>query len=506
MILKSTKPRIAVGGIEHETAGFFEGNTTLSEFKERRVSSKDFLELSGEENTVIDGFVCGVKELNFTFAPLVWYRGGRGGYIAGPKASQETFQVLLSDLIENLSYQMPIDAVLLSLHGSFAVEEIDDADGKVIEAVRDFVGQEIPIIVVHDLHCNITSKSVNSSDIILVSKTYPHVDMHECGKNAVYLLKSIFEGILKPTMAFKQIPILWNAKKMITSEKPMSEAISKLSYFNSKPGVVSSSIGVGYQWIDSPAVGASTIIVTNDNLDRARKYADELSGWIWERRADWVNPSLKPLKALKLGEKIGEYPIILADQADNSGGGAPGDSTELLRLFLKLKLEKAAILYLVDPEAAKNAHEIGVGGILKMKIGGYSHYLCGPPVKVSAKIMALTNGEFYYDGPYLKGVREFVGPTAWIKQNEVSIILTTHKQQPIDQALCRILGLDCKEMKYLGIKSTGHFRSGFESIAGSIFNVECNGLFSQDFSKLPYKNLGRPVYPLDKNIKFLSSD
>ena len=174
-----------------------------------------------------------------------------------------------------------------------------------------------------------------------------------------------------------------------------------------------------------------------------------------------------------------------------------------MRLFLKLKLEKAAILYLVDPEAAKNAHELGVGGILKMKIGGYSHDLCGPPVKVSAKIMALTDGEFYYDGPYLKGVREFVGPTAWIKQNQVSIILTTQKQQPIDQALCRKLGLDCKEMKYLGIKSTGHFRSGFESIAGSIFNVDCNGLFPQDFSKLPYKNLGRSVYPLEKNIEFL---
>ena len=135
---------------------------------------------------------------------------------------------------------------------------------------------------------------------------------------------------------------------------------------------------------------------------------------------------------------------------------------------------------------------------MKRHIGGMSHVKCGPTVLVDAEVIALSDGKFVYDGPMWEGVKETMGPSAWIRQNGVSIVLISLKKQPVDLAFCRKLGMECSKMKFLGIKSTGHFRSGFESIAGSIFNVDASGLFTQDFREIPYSRLGRPVYPIQK--------
>ena len=494
------KRKIAVGGIEHETAGFLPGETPLEDFLNSRVVAKDLLQRSGTSNTVVDGYISGIKQNGWELAPLVWYKAQ-----SGAPASTETFEILLKELLENLKSQLPLDGVLLSLHGAFAAKAIDDADGRVLKEVRKIVGISCPILAVHDLHCNITEESVEAADIIIVMRTYPHVDMHERALEAVDLMTKMIDGSIKPSMAFRSLPILWSAPKMIDAQNPMRAAIRELECFNQKPGVVSCSLGVGFQWIDSPAVGASTIVVTNDDHESANNYVDQLSAWVWEKRQDWISQPLKAKEALDQGERIGKYPVIFADQADNTGGGAPGDSTEILRMFIDQSLEQAAILYMVDPESASVAHEIGIGGKLKRTIGGISHVKCGPPVFVDAEIIALSDGHFVYDGPMWEGVEESLGPSAWIRHKGVSIILISHKQQPVDLAFTRQLGLDCSKMKYLGLKSTGHFRSGFEPIAGSIFNVDASGLFSQDFHDLPYTRLGRPMYPLQQDLSSFRS-
>ena len=284
---------------------------------------------------------------------------------------------------------------------------------------------------------------------------------------------------------------------MIDSEAPMCEAVARVVEANSRDGVVSASLGVGYQWVDSSAVGASTVVVTDDDLPRAQAEADAMAGWVWDRRADWVSPTLQPAVALELGEATGAFPIVLADQADNTGGGAPGDGTEVLRLFVERDLEQAAVLYVVDPQAAALAHQAGLGATIDVEVGGRSHQKLGPPVPMRAEVAGLSDGRFVYDGPMWKGLDDEVGPTAWLKQQGVSVVVISLPQQPVDLALCRTLGMNPAEFRYLCVKSTGHFRSGFEPIAGSIHNVDAKGLLGQSFSDLPYQRLGRPMYPVD---------
>jgi microcystin degradation protein MlrC len=202
--------------------------------------------------------------------------------------------------------------------------------------------------------------------------------------------------------------------------------------------------------------------------------------------------------AIATGQAAGKYPIFLADHADNTGGGAPGDSTEILSTFRELKLRDAILLYLVDPEVAMAAHKAGVGNRLKTQLGGKSSPIQGPPLEVDAEIVAVTDGAFAYDGPMWAGLTGNMGPSAWLRFDDgISVVVVTAREQPFDPAFARTLGIDCTKMKYVAVKSAAHFRSGFEKLAGNIYNVDARAILTHDWGKLPYKKRTRKVYPLE---------
>jgi microcystin degradation protein MlrC len=483
--------RIAVGGIEHETNSFIAKPTLLEDFEKGTVRGAELARL-GEANTIVDGFVRGVRDCGLELVPLSWAKAQPGGL-----PSYETFMTLQDELLSRLRKVLPVDGVLLSLHGSFAAEEIDDADGHILQSVRELVGPKCPLIAVNDLHSNISREMVQAADALIVERTYPHIDMAERAIDGAKLIARILAGEVQPTMAYRSLPLLWSAPKMITAEPPMCDAIAQLTTLDQQPGVLSASLGVGFQWVDSPIMGTSTIVVTDGDQASAQQHADELADWVWQRRDDWQRQPLSPEDALQQAESIGRYPIILADQSDNTGGGAPGDSTEILRLLIQRNLQQAAVLYMVDPEVAAIAKQAGVGATVNVELGGKSHPLLGPPVPLQAEVQALSDGRFTYDGPMWAGVKEDVGDSALLRQGGLQVIVISERQQPIDLAFSRSLGLDCRKLRYIVVKSTGHFRSGFGPIAGSIHNVDAKNLLTQDFAKLPYKRLGRTVYPLD---------
>ena len=268
------------------------------------------------------------------------------------------------------------------------------------------------------------------------------------------------------------------------------------------PGVLSASAGVGYQWADSPTMGACVIVATDGDPAAAQRHAAELAGWVWGRRADWIAPSVSVPDAIAAGRALGEFPVILADQGDNTGGGAPGDATHVLRHFLGHGFAAALVLYIVDPDAAAAAARAGVGARAALAVGGKSHERLGPPVAMEAEVLAVSDGAFTYDGPMWAGRHESVGPTAWLRQGGVEVVVISRPQQPVDLALCRSLGLDCTTKKWISVKSAGHFRSGFEPIAGgarSIFNVDGETILSHNYQQMAagFSRLGRKVFPVD---------
>ena len=490
--------RIAVGGIEHESTSFLSGATPLEAFFSyaRGATIKELGARSGEANTIIDGLIKGVRENNAELVPLIWCFAG-----SGSQPTLQTHETLKGKLLDVLSSVLPVDGVLLSLHGSYSAQGLDDADGDILKDVRALVGPDCPIMAVHDLHSNIGQTMVDNANALFIEKTYPHTDMAERALEATQIMIRTIRGEIQPQMAWRSLPLFWAAPCMITAEEPIRSAIDQLLAMEKRPGVLSASLGVGYQWADVNCAGASTLVITDGDAAGAQEIADQLARWVWERREVWQCEPARAADALDEGERIGKYPIILADQADNPGGGSPSDTTSVMRLFIERGLEAAAVLYICDPETIQQAKAVGVGGTGSFRVGGKGHELSGPPVEMEAEVVAVTDGKFVYDGPMFAKLDGDHGDSVLLKAGGLYVAVITDPQQPVDLAFCRTLGLDCRKLRYITVKSTGHFRSGFEPIAGSIFNVDEPAPLTLDFSAMTFHRLGRKVYPMDKDAE-----
>jgi microcystin degradation protein MlrC len=285
----------------------------------------------------------------------------------------------------------------------------------------------------------------------------------------------------------------------VTGHPPIDEAFRLVHDAERRPGILSITLATGFPWADVPQMGASVIVVADGDRGLARSTADEIGDWVWQRRERWHRRPLSIAEALDLGERAGRYPIVLADMADNTGGGAPGDSTEVLHAFVERDLHDALLLYLVDPDVARQAHAAGVGQRIRTELGGKSHPVQGPPLPLELEVVALSDGRFRYDGPMYAGLSGDLGPSAWLRHRGVNVVVVGARMQPLDQAFARSLGIDCAAMRYLAVKSAVHFRSGFEKMSGSIHNIDARALHTHNFAQLAYRRRRRPMYPLESD-------
>ena len=487
---------IATGGVSHETSTFVRTRTTIEDFKNGKglFRRNEIIDRFRGANTCTGGFIDGAGKNAFELVPLLWTFAEPSGLIV-----REDYDALKAEFLELLrlaeSESGSVDGVLLDMHGAMVIDGIEDGDGDFISAVREAIGPDRPIVVTQDLHSNHTKRRVEAADALIGFDTYPHVDQAERGREAAELIARTVRGEVRPAMAIHQLPVLWSVACQVTAHPPIDEAFRLVHKVEQRPGILTVTLATGFPWADVPEVGASVIVVADGDPGLAQETADELGEWVWERRERWYKEPRTVQDALAEGERIGKFPIILADQADNTGGGAPGDSTEVLQTFLDLGLQDALVLYMVDSEAAAQAHSAGVGSRTLIALGGKSDPAQGAPVEMDAEVVAVSDGEFAYDGPMFSGLTQNLGLTAWLRSGGVSVVVVSAPEQPFDQALVRLLGIDCASMRYIVVKSGAHFRSGFERIAGSIHNIDAQAIHTHDYTQMVYERSKRNLYP-----------
>jgi microcystin degradation protein MlrC len=491
--------RIAIGGLMHETATFVDRPTRVVDFEQGfgLFRGEEIVErFRGGANMCPGGFLQAAEEHGFTAVPLLWGFAYPSGLI-----ERATYDALKSEMIERFHAAEKsggrFDGMLLDLHGAAVVDGIDDADGDMIAAFREVLGPDRPLMVTTDLHSNHTPLRVQKASTICGYDTYPHVDMAERGREAGSLLVRTLRGEIRPVGAIRQLPIFWSTKTQVPANPPMDEVLRRVHEMERRPGMLTMTIATGFQWADVPDVGASVLAFADGDRDLAQRAADELGDWLWENRERWYAPAPRIRAALADGEKQGRHPIYFADHADNTGGGSPGDSTEVLQTFLDLQLQDALILYIVDPETAQQAHAAGVGAKIRVSLGGKSSPVQGPPVVGDAEVLALTDGKFAFDGPMFAGLTGDMGTSAALKIGGVTVAVVSARLQPMDPAFARTLGIDCTQMKYVCVKSAAHFRSGFGRLAGAIYNIEARAILTHDWATLPYKRRTRAVFPIE---------
>src|SRR5262245_14347623 len=314
--------RIAIGGISHETSTFAKTPTTVADFAEGfgLFRGAEILERFRGTNICTGGFIDGAARHGFDIVPLLWGFAYPSGLITAADYAALKGE-FLQRLGEARADPVGVDGVLLDLHGAMVVEGIDDADGDFVAAVRDVVGAGCPIVVPYDLHGNHSARRVAAATAIVGFDTYPHEDMAERGREAADLLAATKCGSIRPVMAFKPIPLFWSAPCQITAHPPMKEVFDVVHTIEQRPGILSVTVATGFPWADVPHMGPSVLVVANGDRPLADRTADELAEWIWERRVRWHRPPLAVVDALEQGEALRKFPIILADHADNTGGG-----------------------------------------------------------------------------------------------------------------------------------------------------------------------------------------
>jgi microcystin degradation protein MlrC len=190
-------------------------------------------------------------------------------------------------------------------------------------------------------------------------------------------------------------------------------------------------------------------------------------------------------------------PIVLADMADNTGGGAAGDGTEVLRELVRVGARSAVVACLWDPAAVRACMAAGVGASLTLTVGGKVDDRHGAPLTVTGTVRTLSDGRFVHKGPMMRGR---LGPTAVLDVTGVKVILISLRWQTLDPEMLRIVGLEPLDHKLVVVKSTIHYRAAFEPIAREIIEVDAPGLSSSNLERFAFTRIRRPIFPLDPDM------
>ncbi|MGI8689227.1 MAG: M81 family metallopeptidase [Thermomicrobiales bacterium] len=486
--------RIAIGGVSHETNTFSNIRTTMDLFQQ--CEGQQILDTFRGTQSSLGGFIEIAAREKFDVVPTFFGRATPSGIVAADAI--EAMEQRILDGIAAARADGGLDGVLLALHGAMVTEVDDDGEGHILHRVRALVGPEMPVVATLDWHCYISETMVRDADVLVTYDTYPHVDNWERAIEAGEILMRILRDGLKPTAARSHPPMLIFGPKTYSEQPPMQTVVRKAHEIERDPRVVTVTVAPGFPYSDIPGAGQYFYVVTANDSALAQRYADELARFMWEMRREFIPDLAMPEEAVRRAMDAAQGPVVLSDQGDNPGGGAPEDGTILLTSLLDAGATNAAVAVIADPDAAAQAIAAGMGAEITLTIGGKRDTLHGAPITVTGIVRNVTDGIYHNKGPMGTGVRMEMGPTAVFDVHGVEILLTTKRVQPTDLEIFRSQGIEPTTKQILMVKSNVHFRAAFTPIAAEIIDVDTPGLTTPHLDQLPYQRLQRPIFPFDE--------
>lgn len=406
------------------------------------------------------------------------------------------YEALREEILDDLRRAMPVDAILLMLHGSQMAVGYDDCEGDLLSRIRDIVGAKVPIGVELDLHCNISQAMVDNATILMACKEYPHTDFGDRAVDLFRLVEAAARGAINPVMAFERVPML---NLFFTTRQPMRGFVDRVTALEGKDGVLSITLAHGFAFADVPEASASVIVTTDNAPQRGRALARQLAQEFFALRDVAGSHPVSIDEALDQALAAAGGPVVIADGSDNPGGGAPGDSTFILRRMLERGITNAAVALLWDPMAAQIARDAGIGRRIEMRIGGKMGPSSGQPVDVEAEVTAVAENPLQTG---LSGRRDDIysqlGLSAALRINGIDVIVNTKRLQTFSPDCFSELGVDPRSKRILVVKSTQHFYAQFAPLAHSVIYCDAPGAQSKDMKSRIYRNLRRPIWPLDE--------
>ncbi|SEK28687.1 M81 family metallopeptidase [Pacificibacter marinus] len=417
------------------------------------------------------------------------------GLVSGP-----AHQGLRDEILEQLKAAMPVDAVVLGLHGAMVAQGCIDPEGDLLARVRDIVGPDILVCAELDPHSHLTAKRVAASDFFVVFKEFPHTDFVERAQDLWALVVDTLEGKITPVMSTYDCRMI---DVFPTSREPMRSFVDRMiALENTDPKVLSVSAVHGFMAGDVPEMGTKMVVVTDGDAAHGAALAEKLGQELFANRGKHMMPSMDERMAVITAMKPHDGPVVLADMWDNPGGGTAGDATVILHELIAQGATDVAIGTIWDPIAVKLCMAAGEGAVIPLRFGSKSAPMTGDPVDALVKIITVSEDAAMVFG---ESVVPF-GPAVRIALLDgdgvdigIEVILNTVRAQSYDPSLFTALGIDPLAQKILVIKSTNHFYAAFAPIASEVLYCSAGKPYPNDPATNPYRFVRDDIWPRVEN-------
>jgi microcystin degradation protein MlrC len=401
---------------------------------------------------------------------------------------QASYESMRDEILDQLRAAMPVDGVLLGLHGAMMAHGYDDCEGDLIARVREIVGPKAVIGVELDPHCHLTEKRVRGADIIILFKEYPHIDFAERAEELVTLVLKTIRREIKPVMSLYDCGMI---DIFPTTREPGIGFVARMKSLEGRDGVLSVSLGHGFAQGDAPEYGTRMLVVTNDAKPKGNALARELGEEVRAKRGTWYPPYLSIDEAIDAAYAEPKGPVVVADSSDNAGGGAASDNTNIIRRLLARGVQNAAIGPVWDPVAVQFCHTAGVGATIPLRFGGKTAPTSGVPIDGDVTIIGVAkNGQQTFG----KAMVPF-GDAAGIRIGGVDVALISHRIQALGTEIFTAVGIDLVAKRYIGVKSTNHFHAAYAPLAAKVLYCDGEGPSPLDARKYPYRKIRRTLWP-----------
>jgi microcystin degradation protein MlrC len=492
--------RVAIAEFKQETNTFVPRPTTLADFEAWHLwYGEDVVEGLRGTNSEIDGFLTVLEGAGIEPVPIMATFAMSGG-----KVTDETYTRLLDELLAGIKAAMPLDGVLLALHGAMVTESDDSPDGTTLGRVRELVGPRMPLVASFDLHANLTRKMAEHADALVGFKTSPHIDQRDTGERAARIMVKILHDGVRPAVAFVKVPMVVPASTHMHHLPGPFKRLQDATKAAETGKVLAANAATVQPWLDIDEMGFATVVVTDDDPELAKQVACDLANQAWEEREAFMAIDLvPPAEAIRMALAEPEGPVVLSDCADGTGAGSPGDATAVIAALLEANPPKPAYVFVRDEQAAAAAIDAGVGAEVTLDIGGRLDSLFNKPVRVTGSVEFAGPASFRFGGGGYTGVEQEMGPSAVIRAGNVFILIVSTSVMTVDPELYRAVGLEPALAQIAVVKSHIQFRAGYEGLAKKIILLDSPGMSSDHLEGLPWRKVPRPIFPLDEDVSFL---
>jgi microcystin degradation protein MlrC len=470
--------RLGVGGIRHETNTFSPVLTGYDDFVFRRGDA-----------AVAGGLEPFQHMEGVTLLPTFVASAIPNGLVRRAAYSQ-----LKAELLDELQSILPLDGLYLDLHGAMEVEEIGDAEGDLVKAVRQLVGPETLISVSLDLHGNISPTLVETADILTAFRTAPHRDYEETRRRAFDLMVQALQRQIKPVSVMIKLPLLLAGESAVTEREPAQSLYAGLAGIDQIPGIMTNSLLIGCAWTDSVYTTASVIVVAEQDRRLAHQKAAGLARQVWAQRHNFefgVETATLD-EAIRLAMAASERPVFISDSGDNVTAGGAGDLPLFVERLLALGAREALVAGLADPAAVRQCLAAGEGATVQLSIGGKLDQHNGRPLLVTGRVIRLSRDPENPQGPPAIALVQIEG---------VYIILAPDRRAFTERAAIAAAGLDPMRQQLVVVK-LGYLFPDLADHAPRAIMALSPGTTTLNLAELPYRHLPRPIFPLDGDFEW----